>query len=442
MAGHAPTQHYHIPLLPLRLTVIIRLMIKRVVLAAVLGLCNVAAAGNTGWPQFLGPTRDGLYGGNDVAGTWAAGGPPVVWRRDVGQGFSGPVVAGGKLILYHRVEEREVVECLNAATGKAIWSEGSPANYVDDFGFDEGPRATPTIAGDKVFTFGALGLLTCRELETGKEVWAVDTAEKFAAPKGFFGMACSPLVDGELVIVIVGGRPDAGVVAFERETGVVRWQASDDEAGYASPVAATVNGKRRVFALTAAGLNVLEPATGKVLAKHPFQAPIRASVNAATPLVIGDRVLLSASYDTGAALLKLRDDDTLQRIWSGDESLSSHYATPVHRGGLIYGFHGRQERGPSLRCVELETGRVRWEQPDFGAGSILLAEDKLLVLTEKGQLVCAPATPDGFKPTARAQVLPFECRAYPALAGGKLYARSKDKLVCVDLRAKARVENP
>jgi hypothetical protein len=124
----------------------------------------------------------------------------------------------------------------------------------------------------------------------------------------------------------------------------------------------------------------------------------------------------------------------LEKVWSGDDSLSNHYATSVHRDGFLYGFHGRQEQGPGLRCVELKTGKVRWEVESFGAGSILLAGDKLLVLTEKGQLICAPATPDGFKSTAKAQILPFDCRAYPAIADGNLYARSKDKLVCVDLR--------
>jgi outer membrane protein assembly factor BamB len=394
----------------------------------------LGAAPSSEWPQFLGPTRDGTYAGAaDIADAWPAGGPPVLWRRDVGQGFSGPAVSGERLILFHRVGDKEVVECLDAQTGTPIWSEGSPTQYRDDFGFDEGPRATPTIAGDKVYTFGALGLLSCRELETGKPAWSVDTAAKFDAPKGFFGMACSPLVEGELVIVIVGGQPHAGVVAFERETGKARWQATDDEAGYASPVAATIEGKRRVLAFTAVGLNVLEAQSGKVVARFPWHAPIRSSVNAATPLVIGDQIFLSASYDTGAVLLNLRADK-LEKVWSGDESLSSHYATSVHRAGFLYGFHGRQERGPSLRCIELSTGKVRWEEEGFGAGSVMLAKDRLLVLTEKGQLVCAQATPDGFKPTARAQILPFDCRAYPALANGKLYARSKDKLVCVDLR--------
>lgn len=385
------------------------------------------------WPQFLGPARDGVYRGDDVAPSWGKSGPPVIWQRDVGQGFSGPVVAGGRLVLFHRIGDREVVDCLDAKTGEPIWRDDAPATYDDDFGFDEGPRATPTVAEGKVYTFGAQGVLTCRDLASGEPAWSVDTAAKFGAPKGFFGMACSPLVEGDAVIVNVGGRDGAGIVAFDRNTGAVLWKATDDEASYSSPVAATVGGKRRVFVVTGNGLVALDPAGGTIAAQFPWRPPVRTSVSAATPLVLGDTVFLSASYGAGAVLMKSADD-RLELVWSGDESLSNHYATSVHHDGFLYGFHGRQEQGPSLRCVELASGNVRWEEEGFGAGSVLIAGDKLLALTEKGQLVCAPATPDGFKPTARAQVLPFECRAYPAIAGGMVYARSPKKLVCVDLR--------
>lgn len=385
------------------------------------------------WPQFLGPARDGVYRGDDVAPSWGKSGPPVIWQRDVGQGFSGPVVAGGRLVLFHRIGDREVLDCLDAKTGEPIWRSDGPASYDDDFGFDEGPRATPTVAERKVYTFGAQGMLTCRDLASGEPVWSVDTAETFGAPKGFFGMACSPLVEGDAVIVNVGGRDGAGIVAFDRNTGDVLWKATDDEASYSSPVAATVGGKRRVFVVTGNGLVTLDPAGGRIAARFPWRPPVRTSVTAATPLVVGDKVFLSASYGAGAVLLKIADG-RLDPLWSGDESLSNHYATSVHHDGFLYGFHGRQEQGPSLRCVELASGKVRWEEEGFGAGSVLIAGDKLLALTEKGQLVCAPATPEGFKPTARAQVLPFECRAYPALSAGRLYARSPKKLACVDLR--------
>jgi outer membrane protein assembly factor BamB len=397
------------------------------------------------WPQFLGPTRNGVVAGAAIA-PWAAGGPPVVWKRDVGAGFAGPVVSGGKLVLFHRMGDKETVECLDAGSGRKIWLADYPTAYVDDFGFDEGPRATPAVVDGKVFTFGADGALNCWALATGGKVWGVDVKESLKSDKGFFGRACSPLVEGKAVVLNVGGGPGAGVVAFDKDSGKVLWKATDDEAGYSSPAAATLAGRRCVLSFTRAGLVGLGPGDGAVLFSFPWRSRMDASVNAATPLVNGagdDEVFLTASYGTGAVLLKADKADAaaqtmhVHEVWSSDDALSSHYATPVYRDGFLYGYHGRQESGPDLRCVEWATGKVRWSEDHFGAGSLVMAGDKLLVLSEKGQLLLAPATPDGFKPLAKAQVLPFECRAYPALAGGLFYARSKDKLVCLDLRAAA-----
>lgn len=385
------------------------------------------------WPQFLGKTRDGVYADPDIASTWPAEGPKVLWKRDVGQGFAGPVVAEGKLVLFHRVDDKERVECLDAKSGAAVWSADYPTTYQDDFGFDEGPRATPAIADGRIFTYGAEGSLHCWEFKTGKGIWAVDTKKEFDSPKGYFGRACSPLVEGKSVVLNIGAR-GAGIVAFDVETGKVLWKATDDAASYSSPTAAAIHGKRYVLVLTRAGLVALEPQTGKVYFDFHFRSRMDASVNAATPLVIDDLIFVSASYGTGAALLRF-DEKGPEKIWAGDGILSNHYATCVQAGGFLYGFDGRQEQGPNLRCVEMKTGMVRWSEDGFGAGTVTLAGGKLLILTEKGELLVAPATPEGFKPAARAQVLPFDSRAYPAIADGLFYARSKDKLVCVDLRA-------
>ena len=402
-------------------------------LALVCLLSRSDADGLGDWPQFLGPERNGVYRADDLAQTWPAAGPKVLWKIDVGQGFAGPVVWGGKLVLFHRLGDRETVDCLDARTGKRLWRADYPTHYQDDFGFDEGPRATPTIANGKGYTFGAEGMLNCWELASGKNIWRVDTKTEFTAPKGFFGMACSPLLEGNAVIVNIGGGNGAGVVAFDASTGKTLWKATDDEASYSSPTAATIGGKRYVLAFNRAGLVALDPAGGRQFFRFPWRSRSHASVNAATPLVIGDRVFISASYGTGAALLRFKETGP-QIIWSGDDALSNHYATSVCRDGFLYGYHGRQETGPSLRCIELATGKVRWSRDDFGAGTLMLAGDKLLVLTEKGELILAPAAPQGFKPIARAQVLPFDSRAYPALADGLYYARNKDRLVCLDLR--------
>ena len=385
------------------------------------------------WPQFLGPTRNGVYTGPALTNDWPKEGPPVLWSKKIGSGYSGPVVAGERLVLLHQLGGKETVECLEAATGKSLWSADYPTGYQDDMGRGDGPRATPAIAGGRVFTFGAEGMLHGWELAGGKKLWSVDVKTRFAAAKGFFGMVCSPLVEGGAVILNVGGKNGAGVVAFEAASGKVLWQATDHEASYSSPVAATMGGRRYILAITRESLVALHPADGKVLFDYAWRPPMFASVSAATPLVIDDLIFLSASYGTGAALLRFKDSGP-EKLWAGDDLLSNHYATSVHHDGFLYGFDGRQEQGCNLRCIELKTGKVRWSQDRFGAGTVLLAGDQLLVLTEKGELIRAPATPAAFKPTARAQILPFTVRAYPALVAGRLYARSNDKLVGVTLR--------
>ncbi|PYM11827.1 MAG: alcohol dehydrogenase [Verrucomicrobia bacterium] len=385
------------------------------------------------WPQFLGPARNGAYPGSDLADSWPKDGPPVLWKKKIGQGFSGPAVSSGKLILFHRLDDKETVESLDANNGKSFWSFDYPTGYRDDFGFDEGPRATPTISEGKVFTFGAEGVLHCLDLSTGKKIWSANVKSRFEAAKGFFGMACSPLIEGNAVLLNIGGANGAGVVAFDKANGRLLWKATEDEASYSSPVAATLDGRRYAFFFTRRGLVALDPSSGKVFFDFPWRPRIQASVSAAAPLVIDDLIFLSASYQTGAVLLRVKDNQ-VEKIWSNDDSLSNHYATSVYHDGFLYGFDGRQESGPSLRCVELKTGKVRWSEDRFGAGTVTLAGHTLLVLRENGELMLAPASPDGFKPAARAQVLPNGARAYPAVADGHIYARSKDALVCVDLR--------
>jgi outer membrane protein assembly factor BamB len=383
------------------------------------------------WAQFLGPTRSGIYPG-ELAASWPAGGPAVLWKKPVGQGFSAPVVAEGRLILFHRLGSKETVECLDAKNGRPLWKFDYLTSYRDDFGFDEGPRATPTIAHSRVYAFGAEGTLHCLDLATGKKLWRADTHQQFGVRKGFFGAACSPLVEGQAVVLNIGGG-QAGLVAFDRDTGKVLWTATDDEASYSSPVAATIKGLRHLIAFTRSGLVDVDPANGKVRFELPWRARMQASVNAATPLVIGDQVFISASYQTGATLLQI-DGATARKLWTSDEVLSNHYATSVVRDGYLYGYHGRQEEGPSLRCAELQSAKVVWNVERFGAGTVTLAGNQLVLLKEDGELLLAPASPKEFRPVSRTKLLPATVRAYPAIAHGLLYARNEDTLICVDLR--------
>lgn len=347
----------------------------------------------------------------------------LVWKKSVGAGFSAPVVAGGKLILHHRNGDQETVECMNATTGARIWKFDYATTYRDDFGFDEGPRGTPAIAEGRVYTFGAEGVLHALDLNTGKKLWRVDTYPKFNVQKQFFGAAASPLV-GDAVYVNIGGT--AGLAAFDKTSGAVLWTATTNEAGYSSPIQATIAGKRLILCFTRAGLVGVDP-SGKIQIQFPWRSRSHASVNAALPVVDGNLVFLSASYNTGATLLDLSGAQPKQ-LWSSDDALSNHYATSVLKTGHLYGFHGRQEQGQSLRCIEMKTGKVRWSIDDFGAGTVTLAGDGLLIVRENGEAVVAPATPDGFRPESKAQLLPAVVRSYPALADEHLFVRNENTL--------------
>lgn len=217
------------------------------------------------WPHFLGPSRDGVYRGEDLAVSWPRSGLPVVWQKKVGEGFSGPVISRGSLILFHRVGGEESVEALDANTGKTSWSFRYPTTYRDNFGFDEGPRSTPAVAGGRVHTFGAEGVLHCLDLKTGQKIWSVDIREKFRAPKGFFGAACSPLVQGGALFLNVGGRDGAGLVAFDTKTGKILWSTTDDEAGYASPTAAVFGGRPHIVFFNRTGPGWGRPGSGRGL---------------------------------------------------------------------------------------------------------------------------------------------------------------------------------
>ena len=401
-----------------------------------LALIVVAAVGTHAaaqdWPQFLGPGRDGRYTGPPLAESWPGGGPTQLWSRPVGAGFAGPAVAGGRVILFHRLGGREVVEALDAGTGDIVWRYGYATSYRDDFGFDEGPRSVPVVHDGRVYTFGAQGQLHAVDLETGAGVWQVDTHARYGVRKGFFGAAGSPLVEDGRVIANVGGRR-GGIVAFDAATGDELWTATTHEASYSSPAAGTFGGRRLALVFTRTGLVGLDPASGEVRFENRWRSRLGASVNAATPLVVGDRVFISASYGTGAALLRV-DGGTLAEEWSGDDSMTNHYATAVVHDGVLYGYHGRQEYSPSLRAVDLRSGAVRWSEDRFGAGTVTVAGDLLVILRESGELMLAEATPEALRPLARARILPGVVRAYPALADGVLYARNTDTLVAVDLR--------
>lgn len=385
------------------------------------------------WPGPHGPNRDNVSVEKGLNWVWPAGGPPVLWTKDIGKGFAGVAVGGKTGILFHRVGDAEIVQAFDPATGANGWKFEYATKYVDDFGFDPGPRATPVIRDGRVFTYGPNGDFHALDLATGKKLWSKNLLKEYDASKGYFGAASSPLVLPDRVVVLVGG-PEAGIVAFDPATGKEIWKATGDAAGYSSPVLAKIDDKDAVVAFTRNGLRVVDPESGRLRFSYPFRSRLDASVNAATPLVAKEAIFLTASYGTGAALLKPRGAD-VDEEWANDSSLSSHYCTPVRVGDYVYGVHGRAEGGGAeLRCIEWNTGKVRWTEKNFGCASLLNVDGGLIAVTEGGWVTRFESNSGKFVQKAVAKdVVPGPCRAFPALADGRLFVRGDGKLVCLNL---------
>jgi len=405
--------------------------LKQCALLFVLLVCSSAGAAD--WPQFLGMQRDGTSTETGLARNWPAAGPRRVWQKEIGSGYSGPVVAGERLILFHRIKDREVIECLKTEDGSRNWQFSYPTRFEDDFRKGDGPRSTPVIVDKRLITLGADGALHCLDLESGKVLWAKLLLKEYSIPASYFGIGTSPVVQDGLVLVNVGAK-NAGIVAFALEDGKEVWKATSDPASYSSPIIRSVDGTKHAIFFTRQGVTILDPKTGAVRYTKRWRARIDASVNAATPLTMGDHVFVSASYDTGALLLKLKRDGA-EEVWTDDKVMSNHYNTCIYCDGFLYGFDGRQEAGPDFRCVNLKNRHIEWNRPNFGCGSMILADGKLIVLIERGELILVEATPKEYRELARDQVLDSgPCRAQIALANGKLYARDQKKLICLDMR--------
>jgi outer membrane protein assembly factor BamB len=284
-----------------------------------------------------------------------------------------------------------------------------------------------------VFTLGPNGDLHALDAATGAKAWGRNVLADYGAGNGYFGVACSPILAGGNLLVNVGGQ-GAGVVAFDPTTGKEVWKATDAAASYSSPTVAEIGGKTLAIFFTRAGLAALDAKTGAVAYSFPWRSRIDASVNAATPLVRDGDIFLTASYGTGAVLLRPKGGES-EEVWSNDRSLSCHYNSPVRVGDYLYGIHGRQEGGGAeLRCVDWKTGAVKWAKERFGCASLVAVDGGLLAVTERGELVRFEADPADYTERARAAVLTGVTRAAPALADGRLYVRDEKKMVCVKLK--------
>lgn len=400
----------------------------------ILTLCAFIQLHAADWPQYLGPQRNSTA--LDEAAITGSAEPEILWNRKLGTGFAGPVVAKGRVIVFHRQDADMITEALDAADGKPVWKHSYKTNYRDSFGFDNGPRAVPCIAEGKVITHGPEGIVQALDFESGKLLWSYDTVAELESPQGYFGRACSPLIADGKVLINVGGKSGAGIIALDVGTGKLVWQATDHEAGYASPVLIPEDTGVSAF-FTRRGIVLTQVSDGKVLADEFFRAEIDASVNAAAPVPCGDgKLLFSAAYDVGAALWQWnKSTRKLENLWKKSDTLDCHYTTPVYHNGHVYGLHGRQESGMTLRCVAVADGKVAWEAPDrIQGGTLIAVGDKLLLHAESGELLIFKASPSKFDLLNRSQVTRAGHRSHNAFANGLLYARDAEKMVVVKVK--------
>lgn len=412
------------------------------VLGAIALLVLLAGGGRSSagdWAQILGPERRGVAAADEsLADVWPSDGPNVAWKKQVGSGYSGVAVAAGRVYLFHRQGAKEILEALDAATGESLWSESSATTFRPQVGGGDGPLCVPVVAGEFVITYGAQGVLTARDAATGEQIWQRKTHEEFAAQEGYFGAGSTPLVSAGNVIVNVGGtkaagkKADCGIVAFRLDTGEPAWMATAEPASYAAPVEVGVGGKPQVLMVTRFQCLLVDPATGKVAWSFPFgmRGP---TVNASTPVAAGDRLLVTASYGIGSVYAAF-DGQSVKPVWDGTDTLATQYCTPIVIGTHAYCLDGREDGPPGvLKCFEVATGKVAWQEKGFGYGTLLAADGKLLVAGNDGGLTLVRASPAKLEILGRCRPLTGSVRALPALAAGRLYLRDDKTLVVLDV---------
>ena len=395
-------------------------------LFALSALLSTAAAG-ADWLHYRGPAQNGSS--SEKIAAFPVGGPRELWRVQLGIGLSSVTVAEGRVYSAGHKDGREVLHCLNAATGRTVWTHSWPAKLGAYF-FEGGPRATPTIDGGRVFMLGADGHAACADAATGKPVWEKELVRDFGGSRPDWGFSGSPTIDGKNVILDCGGK-GASTVALNKETGALVWKSGDDEAGYGSPVVAQLGGTRRILVLKADALVALNAADGREAARFEWKTSY--NVNAATPLVIGKRVIVSSGYNHGAAAFDFSGGKHSGAWFT--KNLHAHFNSPVHSGGHVFGMDGEIGKPRSaLVCLDVATGDEKWRTREVNNGSLIVAGDKLLALTEAGDLVLADASPKGYKELGRKKVLSNRCWVQPTLANGKVYCRNNTgELVALDL---------
>ena len=400
-------------------------MLKKFLIALTLGCLSAAAlqaaepAGE--WHFYRGPSRDGVI--KEGIG-WPAGGPKQVWKAKIGEGYSSMSVSNGKVYATGNDGTQDTVWCLDGETGNVVWQQSYPCGT--DKGYP-GPRATPTIDGDKVYTFSRKGQLNCYDAAKGTPVWSTQVAKEAGGKAPGWDFASSPFISGNVLYLSVGTNG----CAVDKTSGKVLWKSGADAAGYAVPVPYDIGGGKFALAIfNGNALNGVNAETGAVQWTLPWTT--KYGVNSIDPLFIGNKAFLTSDYDYGCALIQV-DGTAVKTLWQ-NKSISCHTSNPVHIKGFVYGFDGNQGSPGSLKCVDLSNGAVKWTKGPF-MGTLLTDGSKLLILNVKGELIVAEADSSAYKELARAQILGGQCWTLPVLTNGKLYARNTGgDLVCFSLK--------
>lgn len=380
-------------------------------------------------PGFFGPARDGVVTGARLATDWAASPPRELWRQTIGSGWSAFAVVGSRAFTQEQRGEDEVVTAYDLRSGQLLWLHADHTRFFQWQG-GEGPRATPSVAGESVFSYGATGLLQCLDIATGKPRWAHEILAENKVENLTWGVSCSPLVFEDKVVVTGGGNAAPTLLAFQRDTGAPLWKAGTDKASYASPILATLAGRRVILSNNAATFTAHDPATGEVLLSLGWSDgkwPI-----ASQPVVLpGDRVFLSAGYGTGCLMLKVdaapEGKLTATTLWKSNR-MKTQFNSAALRGEYLYGLDDGL-----FACVAVADGRRVWKDGRFGSGQSLLADDLAIIQSEPGAVVLAQASPDGYRELGRLAALSSKTWNNPTLAGRYLLVRNDHEAVCYEL---------
>ena len=407
---------------------------------------GVAWAGRgADWTQYRGPNHDGSSA-EKIATTWPADGPRQVWKVPMTDGFSSITTGGGKAFtLVGRMVDsakQEVCLALDANTGKELWAvalgiakyEGGGDNGAPDNKGGDGPRSTPAYDDGRVYTLSSRMVLECLDADSGKVIWSHDFVKEYEGRNIGWKSAASPVIDGDLIFA-AGGGPGQSLMAFDKKDGHVVWKGQDEKMTHSSPTVAKILGVRQVIFFTQSGLVSLAVKTGARLWHYPFHY---STSTAMTPVVSGDIVYCSAGYGVGAGACKVTktaNGFAATQLWFEPASvLNNHWSTPVCKDGYLYGLFGFKEfaRAP-LKCIQIATGKEMWSKPGFGPGGCTLVDGHVLVLSDAGDLILVKATPTGYSETARTHVVAGKCWSTPSVSNGKIFARSTKEGVCVDV---------